>query len=203
MCIRDRFNSNQEIINASANTFSDDWKSYCATRFDSDIDNNVESFPGCWSNNPFIEGRKGNWRPYKNYVLYHARNSENFATDNSMRIRDKGLVDNFSPFWNLSSNVSELTTATGTVWILANRAEHYDIRGNQLEAYDALDIPSAAIFGYNRNLVTAVANNAKYEEIAFDGFEDYNFLTENTIGSTNEDAKEIAFRRNIDFLKTN
>jgi len=39
---------------------------------------------------------------------------------------------------------------------------------------------SAALFGYSGSLATAVAGNARRNEIAFDGFEDYNFLLPGT-----------------------
>ena len=45
-----------------------------------------------------------------------------------------------------------------------------------METVDALEIPSAAQYGFNQNLPVAVATNAVLTDIGFDGFEDYAYL---------------------------
>ena len=91
-------------------------------------------------------------------------------------------------------------TQLANQWTRTGRVELCDFRGNELESIDALAIPSATIYGYNRTLVTAVANNARYQEIAYDGFEDYNYKTEYSAEATRATtAKKVTFRRNIDF----
>jgi hypothetical protein len=47
----------------------------------------------------------------------------------------------------------------------------------ELENRDPLNRYSAATYGYNNSLPLSVAANARYAEIGFDGFEDYDFST--------------------------
>jgi hypothetical protein len=57
-------------------------------------------------------------------------------------------------------------------WTTAREVTAYSPRGQELENKDALGLYSAATFGYHGNFATAVAKNARYEEVGFDGFEE-------------------------------
>lgn len=50
-----------------------------------------------------------------------------------------------------------------------------DVFGRAIESKDAIGNYSAELYGYGFSLPTATATNAQHGEIAFDGFEDYNF----------------------------
>jgi hypothetical protein len=54
----------------------------------------------------------------------------------------------------------------------------YSPYGPEIENKDALGKYSSAVFGYNHSLAKAVAKNAQYNQIAFDGFEDYAFINQ-------------------------
>jgi hypothetical protein len=72
----------------------------------------------------------------------------------------------------------------------------YNRRGLEIENYDPLGRYNSGLYGYNETLPVAVAQNAKYREILFDGFEDYGYKAENCPVAC-ETPKEI------DFLKGN
>jgi hypothetical protein len=68
-------------------------------------------------------------------------------------------------------------------WTFASEVSQYSPYGAELENKDALGRYSAAQYGYNYTLPTAVASNSQYREIGFDGFEDYDYQ-----GTQNSDA---------------
>lgn len=56
-------------------------------------------------------------------------------------------------------------------WTWTAEITKYSPFNFEIENKNALDIYSSALYGYKQSLVTAVANNARYEEIGFDSFE--------------------------------
>ena len=146
--------------------------------------------------NPYYNDVKGNWRPYYSYayqvnrVQAPANNSQNGGTD----IRHSGYYSSYTPFW-MNTNYSGTRTPASTNptllpiapvpglpgsvadlrWVWGTQSIYYDEKGNEIESVDALGRYSAVLFGYQQSLATGVARNARHNEIAFDGFEDYYF----------------------------
>jgi hypothetical protein len=56
-------------------------------------------------------------------------------------------------------------------WTWTAQITRYSPYSFELENKNALGIYSSALYAYNNSLATAVANNARYSEIGFDGFE--------------------------------
>jgi len=50
-----------------------------------------------------------------------------------------------------------------------------------VESLDALNNSSAVLMGYDKKLPIAVGSNTKYQEIAFDGFEEYDFFMDQDV----------------------
>lgn len=183
--------ASKEVINATAVAFSEDWKMRCEESFP----NGSVGTPMLLSGevvNPYVVGLKGHWRPESSYAFYNARDnaalSGALTTDNT--IREKGTLPNFTPYWDFVGNV--LSPQNSPQWVKSNRISLYDQRGNELENEDALGVYSAALYGYNQSLATAVVANAQHKEIVFDGFEDYNYASNFNI---DPDAEvEPAFR---------
>lgn len=61
-------------------------------------------------------------------------------------------------------------------WVIARTVTKYSPWGFELENKDAIGNYTAAMYGYNQQLPVALAQNAKQQEIFFDGFEDYSLL---------------------------
>lgn len=135
--------------------------------------------PTDYTMNPYKEGVLGNWRPQSSYVYQVSR--ENFTTDpskfGSTDIQKSGAYSVFNPFWsyNSSTSVWEKNAAEDSKWIAANDVTFFNAKGVEVENKDALDRYSSALFGYLNSLPVAVASNARYREIGYDGFEDYGF----------------------------
>jgi hypothetical protein len=65
------------------------------------------------------------------------------------------------------------STASNGGWTYASEVSQFSPYGQELENKDALNRYSSAQYGYKYTLPVAVASNARYSEIGFDGFEDY------------------------------
>jgi hypothetical protein len=128
--------------------------------------------------NPYVEGIFGNWRVDSAYVYYGDRKETNPALP--LDLRTAGAINNFKTFWNFNSAANGLLTRNGTasdVWVWNSVVTQYNRKGYDVESKDALGHFNAGLYGYNQQLPIAVANNARLREIAFDGFEDYDYQT--------------------------
>lgn len=132
--------------------------------------------------NPFYTGILGNWRAKSQYAYQVARDNlvGNSALLGSTNIRKSGAYSVFNPFWqyNYSTLVWQSNPTLDQRWIAANEITYINSKGLEIENRDALNRYSSAMFGYLESLPVAVASNARYREIAYDGFEDYGFSLE-------------------------
>lgn len=136
--------------------------------------------------NPYYTGILGNWRPFQSFV-FHADRSTNTPPSGKTDIRNAGYYKAFYPFWTYN-NLSQrfIHTTDFSKWVWSSYVTYYNAKGQELENRDALNRYSSAQFGYIESVPVAVASNARYREIGFDGFEDYNFILDcNTVDSCN------------------
>ena len=131
--------------------------------------------------NPYYEGVKGNWR-FNSAYLYNEPDRDASLVAN---MRDDGM-HSIIPFWkhtaqngwvpiyntNHPNNTSPGETGK---WLKVNEVTKCDIYGTVLEAKDPLGLSSASLFSYNYSRQVGIASNAKYQQIASDGFEDYSY----------------------------
>ena len=120
--------------------------------------------------NPYTSGNWGNWRPNKSLIYHKLVENQGFSLPTN--IQKNGTIDGFVAGWSYT-NVWKRSSSSD--WITKNTINRYDERGNEIDNIDALKVNSSAYYGYNNNLVTAVAANAASTEISFESFEDYNF----------------------------
>ncbi len=131
--------------------------------------------------NPYIEGVRGNYRPTSSYVYY----SDNARTASDLvNTRTNGQY-NFARFWRFhggawrridaSSHPQNEAAGIPQDWLLVNDVTRCDPHGNALESKDALGLYAANLYGYNYTMSTASAVNSEYRQLAFDGFEDYDY----------------------------
>ncbi len=146
---------NTSVLDASVVEFSGRWQSDCP-----DCDESPS--PVGTVQNPFLNGVLGNWRPTKSLAFVTDRN----YSDN---VREDGTFQTFVPY--VRQGVAD------EHWIAAAEITKYSPYGFEIENKDALGNYSAALYGYNNSLVTAIAKNAKYQEIFFEGFEYYDAQT--------------------------
>lgn len=88
--------------------------------------------------------------------------------------RKTGFFVDFFPFYVRSSvDKWQISTENAKKWTSASEVTQYNPYGQEIENKDALERYSSAIYGYNNRFPVAVASNTKYNELATDGFEDY------------------------------
>ncbi|MDI1233819.1 MAG: hypothetical protein PSX81_06030 [bacterium] len=153
------------VLSASAQVFKEGWKTYCEC-FTSQ--NDIVYM----SKNPYVNGQKGTFRPYRAYAYLTDRTHT--LVNSNTNIRTDGLYANFTPYWQVNGG---LWGQFPENWQWTTEITEYGPYGEELENMDALFRYSSAIFGYNHSLPSAVAANAKRRAIAFDGMEDYDFIT--------------------------
>lgn len=95
----------------------------------------------------------------RNQMGTHSQYATNTAYD--------GTFATFSPFYHGRGNANNLQKP----WTWTAEITKYSPFNFEIENKDPLGIYSSALYGYKNSLVTAVAKNARYNEIGFDSFE--------------------------------
>lgn len=136
--------------------------------------------------NPYLVGIKGNWRMLKSWSYLSDRNQTLAGTNSTntdirydgvlvTKNPSNGSLEAFSPFWQWNSGTGRFSE-NNQRWTFTSQVTQYNPYGFELENKDALNRYSSAIYGYNMSLPIAVGSNAQLQEIAYDGFEDYDFI---------------------------
>lgn len=124
--------------------------------------------------NPFFTGIKGNWRPDQHYVYATNRASLTSTTaPGSTDIRRSGYFNEFTNFWTYDGE--RMVPSTTDKWVKSVQTTGYNRKSTEIENINAIGNFSAAYFGFLETQPVAVGQNMKYRELAYDGFEDYNF----------------------------
>ena len=158
-----------QVINAQATEFTDEWSVFC----NCGVDPNGDGY------NPYKEGARGIWRPNRAFVYLTEREQTNL--NGNLNIRQDGVFKTFKPFWQPPTRAGMSWFADETNWQYTTDITEFSTYGFELENQDALGRFSASIYGYSNTLPMGVANNSEYREIAFDSFEDYR-TTDNCCG---------------------
>ncbi|PCJ65164.1 MAG: hypothetical protein COA58_09885 [Bacteroidetes bacterium] len=158
-------NEFHKVLTTSSQVFKDEWDTFCDCFEDSNS-------PMLQTANPYLNGLKGNWRPYKSYAYLTQRNHT--WEDNNTNIREDGIYKNYTPFWHNSGTEWQIDENN---WTWTSEITKFTPYGAEIENKDALNRYSAATFGYTKTIPTAVGSNMQYRELAFDGFEDYGYLS--------------------------
>jgi hypothetical protein len=125
--------------------------------------------------NPYVTGVLGNWRANRSYTWYAARaeTDPNAETD----IRRNGTFADFTAFWNFQGDKLVAQPDT-TRWVWNSEITLINHKGFEIENKDPLGRYNSGLYGYNLTMPTAVIQNSRYRESAFEGFEDYGYITQ-------------------------
>jgi hypothetical protein len=161
---------NSGVLNAEAVEYSDQWQTFCS-------DETVEG-RNCFPEgqvNPFTRGIWGNWRTKRSWLYLTERQQQPLAgTTSSTNLREDGVYEDFSAFWQYVPG-QKVWSKEDAGWEWTTEVTKINPNGTELENRDRLDRHAAEILGYYNQLVTGVAANSKYHQIAFEGFEDYHY----------------------------
>jgi hypothetical protein len=135
--------------------------------------------------NPYFHNILGNWRPLRNQTYLSDRSQSATAAAGNVDTRKEGVfvtrdqstgaVIPFQPYWTPSAGND--WQKNPTYWTWAQQITKYTPFGNEVENMDALGRYSSAVFGYNNTLPLLVASNSRHQNVGFDGFEDYDFVS--------------------------
>lgn len=153
--------SKKRIVNAGAVEFKDVWDLQC----ECNIANSTIPV------NPYVYNTKGVWRAYRSHLYLTGRH----RNPDNPEPRNDGFYNSFSSFYALEDGNWTISTGAYTDWTYTSRVTQFSPYGFELENADALERYSAAQYGYNFSFPMAVAANAAYHEMGYDGFEDYDF----------------------------
>ena len=175
------------VLSTSGAVFSDDWAlEYYNYNVNTD---NI---------NPYISGKKGVWKSKSTHAYIDARTQQPLAAQPKLAdIRTSGVLNEVALF-NWENPFVQYVE--GSKWVRTQDISKYRLGGQAVESRDVLGNYQAALYGYGDNLVTAQAANAKYYEVGFEGFEEWNQgdQTLDYLGS-----KGYTANGNIDILRRN
>jgi len=170
-----------KILSAAAITFRDRLSALCAAP--GELNNNAVR-PG--SVNPYLFGLRGDL-VLNNQLSWQ---SERVQQTEAHGVRLDGAYTSYIPYyaqagdnnWYPLNHPSHPSTdVTLALWRKAGEVTEFDQYGKPSESKDPLGIYSGVLYGYNNRLnllPVAQAVNTRQQEIAFDGFEDYNYFSD-------------------------
>ncbi len=122
--------------------------------------------------NPFVENARGQFKPISSYAYLGERNYQYDpeVNSNQTNIRTDGVYSSYSPFWQSNAQAWSKNEAN---WTWTSSITEFNPYGPEVENINALNQLSSAQFGYNSTIPVAVAANASYHQMGYDGFEDY------------------------------
>ncbi|MDF1612334.1 hypothetical protein [Stygiobacter electus] len=167
---------NAKVINASMQEFADERVKYCeCDTVKGKPNTNPRNLSG--ATNPYITGEKGNWYPSTTWAYLTDRERSVGFNSLQTNIRSDGSFTDYKNFWRYDNNLNPGWQRFATGWQWVETVTKKDVNGLTLETSDVLGRHNALLTGYKNKLVVAEAGNARINEILFDGFEDWNYLS--------------------------
>ncbi|MBP7558636.1 MAG: hypothetical protein KA821_20345, partial [Chitinophagaceae bacterium] len=174
-----------EVINAGAADFSEKWQT------DNDVIRRLvmkydELTCNRWEEedcsgylekkiNPYLRGLLGTFRNYRSLVYYGDRVKK--SIDQTVDIKKDGILDTgFSLYWDFDNDNNLVPAISSTKWVWNSEITRINSKGMELETRDALNIYTAAQYGYNRTMPIAIVNNSRLSEMAYGNFEDNEYV---------------------------
>lgn len=156
----------ERIINANAVLYDQNASIFCDCAFKPEN--------GVYPNyNPYMLGTKGFWKVKRNYVLLTDRTQT--RNNGNVNLRNDGTYLSYAPFYTPNNGGEWLSNPQN--WVFTSEVSLFSQQGEPLETRDALNRYSSSVLGYRRKLTVLSAGNARYREVGFDGFEDYDYTT--------------------------
>ncbi|HKO82264.1 MAG TPA: hypothetical protein VJU78_17770, partial [Chitinophagaceae bacterium] len=201
-------NSANKVINATAVEYKEKWQTdndvikklklvfdpnTCTIQEVVDCDGYLEK-----SINPYRKGLLGNFRINQSKVFYGNRaDTITVATI----LKQNGYLKNFALYWNFNTSNNLIPNLTNTTWVWNSQITKFNSKGLELETKDALSIYTAAQYGYNKTVPVAIANNSRYDEMFYEGFEDKDYQEGLNVNVLNNCAKKHVEFKNIPFTQ--
>ncbi len=162
------------VLDAKAIEFKDKGWIYPYADANNLSTNGILYFLNSINQNPYSNGKLGINRVSRENLYLTDRKQSQYDTTLHQKFKtNSGLDGTYSTFcifdWKKGN---EGNIQNNWKWTAAPTI--YSPYGYEIENVNALNIYSSALYGYDNSLAVAVSNNARYFEIANEGFEDYN-----------------------------
>ncbi len=172
------------ILQANAVEFIEDWDLNFSGLPDQLTNANGKTLSDIYENgtaNPYAFGKLGIPRALRTWAYIQSRKQNENPVKGAgagLKISEDGTFDYFPFNWVEDTLYNERAD-----WRWVNHVTRYHANGNSEEGENRLHQFTASLSGYKNFLITASAQNAEHQEIAFDGFEDYDLdATNNHFG---------------------
>jgi hypothetical protein len=179
------------VLSASAMTYNTGWLSASGT--------NVEESYGIDGSNPsdpdyvaLKDQLDAIPRPHNTYIFEGTITKDDISNPVN-RSYEKGTIENFEFFdW-----IGAFQGTSGWRWV--SGVDKYSPNGYALEETNPLEIPSTAKYGYHKFLSTLVAQNAEYETVFFESFEDETAPSNATSNKAHAGIKSLEIASNTNY----
>jgi len=175
--------STAAILSASTLVLRDRLSALCGTTMEGNNNNVVAT----GKVNPYLYGIRGDLVADRQLVWQ----SERLHGVEAHGVRLDGAFTTYLPYYDLATtgkwyplnhpdHPSYSSTLGVRTWRPTGELTEYDQYGKSIETKDPRGVYNSVLYGYNGNLnlmPVAEAVNAKQQEIAFDGFEDYDYYS--------------------------
>lgn len=165
------------VLNISANTYSDAWDMGMANNCSVSMD---------IGENVFRTGKRGIYRPLGTWSYVDERKQ----TSPNVNLRTDGTFDDVPLFDWKNAYMTKCDAFSG--WKNTETVTRYANNGDAVESRNIIGQYGSALYGYNGSLPIAVAQNARYCEIGFEGFEEH-AATSNVCNLTSFESGNINF----------
>lgn len=121
--------------------------------------------------NPYVKGLLGTFRTGQSKVFYE--NRKETVPLVKTNISSNGYLNNFKLYWDFNTTTNLFVPdIVNTSWVWNSQITKINSKGLELETKNALNIYTAAQYGFNNTVPVAVVNNSRYSEMFDEGFED-------------------------------
>lgn len=172
--------SSTKVLNASAVEYKEKWQvdpdviRKVATNMCTGLTSVVCLGQQIETVNPYVKGLLGTFRPHRNMVFYGERTEGQTSVTSGTKLSANGTLLDFAPYWQFNGQ-NNLVIVPEARWVWNSEITRINSRGLELETKDALNIYTAALYGYSKSLPVAVTNNARYDQILYQGYEDVGY----------------------------
>lgn len=149
------------VLNVSVTTYSDNWpysKKLLRWRTDSDFTNVYDKHISKYG-----KGERGIWRAESQFSYVTVRQQHA-----PVQLQHDGIFDEFIQFDWTKPNGGFCAN-----WVMEKKVTSYSPFDFAIQQNNMLDIPTASIFGHKSAMNIAVANVCTYNELGFEGFEEF------------------------------
>ncbi|GAO44101.1 hypothetical protein FPE01S_03_01400 [Flavihumibacter petaseus NBRC 106054] len=123
--------------------------------------------------NPYKKGLLGDFAARRALLFYGSRLEKDPLVITNLPAN--GFLENFKLYWDFNASNNLVPDLANTQWVWNTEVTRVNAKGLEVETRDALNIYTAAQYGFKRTLPVAITTNARSNETVYEGFEDLDY----------------------------